>query len=122
MLNVLAGAQETARSPLDHPRLTPPSGLRHIAAVIVAAAVVGVEETGIGAVGALSMTTVTGTGLPLGLALKRGDIGIGMIVTENVITGISMEMPARGTQEMIAMFVTAKVVPNPREHHMSPHR
>lgn len=107
------------RSPLDHPHLILLSDLHHIAVVTVAAGAVEVEETGIGAVDALSMMIVIGTGHPLGLALKRGDIETGTTVTANATIGISIQKTAHETRETTVICVTAKAGLNQRELRMN---
>lgn len=123
MPNVLGEVQEMARFPPGRPRLILLLALHRIAAAIVAAAAVGVVvETGIGVVDALSMKIVTGTGLSLEPALKRGGFETEMTVIENAITGTLTQIRVREIQEMIVMFVTAKPGPNQRERHTNRRR
>ncbi len=119
MLTGLGVVQEMVLSPPDHLHPTPLSDLHRIVVVTVAAAVVEAGETGTEAVGGLSTMIVTGTGLLLGLALKRGDIEIGMTVTENATIGILMQIRAPETRETIVISATARTGPSWTELHMN---
>lgn len=120
MPSALGGVQEMVRCLRDPLRLIPRLVLHRTAVATVGAVVVEDVETGIEAAGALFMMTATGTDLPHGLALKRGDIATGMTVTGNAIIGILMQTLALENQERNAIFATENLGLSRREPPTNP--
>ena len=116
----LGGARETDHSLLDHPRPTLRLAHRRIVAAMAAVVAVGAGAIGIEVVAAPSTTTVIGTVLLPGLALKRGDIATGMTVTGNAIIGILMQTLALENQERNAIFATENLGLSRREPPTNP--
>ena len=107
------GALGMDHSPRDRHPPIPLSDPHPIVAVTVVGAAVEAEGvTGTGVVAVPSMMTVTGTGLPPELALKRGVIGTGMTVIVNAITATLTQIFVHEIQGMTVISVTVKHDPS----------
>lgn len=124
--------QETDHYPPDHPPPTSPSELRRIVGAIIGD--VG-EDAAIGEIEDVdedSLTIVTDTIRPLGLALKRGDTGTETTATATVDTSIrtcvhaifetiAMCGIAKFGQESIGLRMNhPRYRPKMSHHHLSP--